>query len=258
MIGKFLVGFIAVWSYLGVSSVLWAKSDGTQLFREGQQAMQRGQYAEALALLQLAAKELPHWGLVHLELAQAMYQNSLDEKAIAHTLQTAEKLIPHNPRLHLWAGFFWEGKGHSGRALQHYKQAMHLGHTSPEACLRAAQLWLTQKQPQPAIACLRKVLNISQAKVAAHRLLAQAYEQDGNIEQAAKYWLLFLALQPDTIPRLQQVYLFFARHANARPNNQRKTWNRTMSNLQQRIARLMPKDNQRTMRPLRPSRDLRK
>ncbi len=228
---------------------------GPQIFYAGQKALEKGRYVEALRLLRKASKLLPHWGHVHLELAEALQRNGAPLKEIEAALVQAQKLLPStNPRIHWMMGLFWEGQGERYKALRSYIQAMKWGHLSDKPCLRASKIWLSFNQGKQAIPCLLTLLKKNRSKAEAHHLLAQAYTQDNQVEKAEVQWTLARSYRPLSVPLLQGVYLFYVRFAPTRRGRQRWKWMRKLRRIERRLKRLNPKKRQRKMRMLRPSR----
>lgn len=227
---------------------------GPRLFSAGQLALDQGKYAQALKLLRRAAKLLPHWGHVHLELARALRYNGAPLEQIARSLKKAQTLLPAtNPRVALLAGLFWEGRGEADKALQAYRRTIKLGHPSAQPCLRAARIWLSRQQGRDAISCLKNLIQRGKARADAHHLLAQAYTQAQQLQDAARHWTIALSYQPNNLQVLQQVYVFYAQHTRSQRGRRRAQWRRTLRRLKRRLKRLLPRSRKRKMRMLRPS-----
>lgn len=243
---------------LGVGSHTFAQAaptmSGPQTFYAGQKALEKGKYVKALRLLQKAAKLLPHWGHVHLELARALQRNGAPLRDIKKALLQAQKLLPpSNPRIHWMMGLFLEGQGERFQALQSYAKAIKLGHLSAKPCLRASKIWLSFQQGKSALPCLQKLLKKGRSKAEVHPLLAEAYTQTKQLNKAESQWLLARSYRPLSLSLLQQVYLFYARFTPTRRGRQRWRWKRKLKRIERRLKRLLPKVKKRKMRMLLPS-----
>lgn len=248
-----LVGLLCC--FIGGLTPAWASPAGPQLFLAGRKALEQGKYQQALQLLRQAVEKLPHWGHIHLELAQALQLTGAEPSVTARVLEQAQRLLPpSNPRVYLVAGLFWEGQGDTNKALELYREAIRLGHFSPQPCLRAARIWLSWRQAQQAIPCLLVLLQRQQQVSETHPLLARAYTQTNQLLAAQKHWILALSYHPNSLRVLQQVYLFYARFTPTRPPRERSSWKRTLSHLETRLKRLLPHNKPRQMRMLLPSR----
>lgn len=227
---------------------------GPQLFKAGRKAFQKGEYYKAKKWLLQASKKLPHWGFIRLSLARAMQFNGDPAKEIAPHVIQATQLIPKNPRVHLFAGLFWEGQGKTKRALAHYQKALQLGHFSSKPCIQAARIWIAQKQWSKAIHCLEQQLKKRQPPSSIHFLLAQTYEKTGKIVRAGTHWMRALSYRRHSLVLLQKVYMYYTQHTPREPPALRREWLRIRRRLHKQLLRALPKQKKRRLRPLLPSR----
>jgi tetratricopeptide (TPR) repeat protein len=228
-------------------------SSGPALFQKGRKAFKKGQYYQAVQLLTKASKQLPHWGIIHLELARAMRFNGDPASAIARHVNAAAKAIPRNPRVHQFAGEFWESLGQNKKALSHYQKAIKLGYYAPTPCLRSARILLSQNNPQQALPCLRALLKRRQRPPQAHFLLAQAYTLTKQPIKAGTHWMKAYQYRPNSIVLLQRVFLFYKQHIPKRNPELKRVWLKSLRMLQARLRKMLPKEKKRRLRPLLPS-----
>ena len=135
------LGFLLVGALLCIQAQSLAENtNGYKEFTKARKALKSGDAELALKHLRKALKTLSHWGLVHLEIAVAFRQLGEFGKEANEAIKQATRLLPKNPRAHLFAGFFWEGAGEPKKAHHHFLRAVQLGHPSPEGCLHAARL----------------------------------------------------------------------------------------------------------------------
>ena len=246
--------FLVVFCLCFVSDVALAE-DGASLFRHGQKALDQGNYQKAISFLRRAVKLLPHWGLIHLELARALQFDGTTPKEIFLSLDKALKLIPNNPRVHARSALVWEGMGNIKKALKHYKKALQLGDTRPFVCLRATRLWLLSKQGKKAISCLKRLIRHKRERGQVHFLLARSYEQDRQYEKTAEQFAYALIYRPNWIPLLKMAFVFYSRYIQlGLSSSKKRRWKRKIRDIRETINRLIPSRKKRKLRPLLPSR----
>lgn len=239
----------------GVGSV---EAGGPKLLLAGQKAMDGGDYEKAISLLRRAAKELPHWGIVHLELARALQFNGSGVKKVRGPLFRALKLLPSNPRVHIQAALFWESQTKEDKALSHYEKAIKLGYSGENVCLRATRLWMARKRGKKAVSCLRSLLRRRKSPAQVHFFLARIYEGQKKLSTASGHIRSALSFRPTWLPLLRYAFLFYNRHYEAQPRDVRWDWKRYLLSLRKRLKVLIPQQPRRRLRPLLPSRDRRR
>ncbi len=239
---------------LNLSSPHLARAqNGSTLFIQGIQALDKGHYQLAIKLLKKAQKKLPHWGLIHLELARALQFDGYPPPEILPHLKKALKLIPKNPRVHAQIALLWENYGQPQKALLHYSKALQLGDTRAFVCLRATRLWLPQNKAHLAIPCLLKLLRHGRELTQTHLLLAQAYERLQKPILAQQHYKKVLAQRPLWLPLLKMLFRFYQMQLLRDPKHTRR-WKRELHHIRRLILRVVPPRKRRKLRPLLPSR----
>lgn len=227
-------------------------SGGYKAFLAGRKALAEGDADLALKHLRDARKTLSHWGLVHLEIAVAFRQLGEFGQEARVAVKEAVRLLPQNPRAHLFAGFFWEGAGESKQAHHHFLRAVALGHPSQDACLHAARLALTFKRNQDVLACLQTLRRQTKYERAAHLLLAQNLQELGRIQESAYHWR-WLSARSYAVFELQLCLSFFLRYADQQPPRDKRQWRVEIQRIEQKLRGAAPQSSKRDLRPLLPS-----
>ncbi|MCB9637969.1 MAG: hypothetical protein H6727_03580 [Myxococcales bacterium] len=228
-------------------------TNGYKAFTAARKALKNGDAELALKHLRKSLKTLSHWGLVHLEIAVAFRQLGEFGKEAGEAIKQATRLLPQNPRAHLFAGFFWEGAGKPKKAHYHFLRAVQLGHPSPEGCLHAARLALTYGQQKEVLACLQTLRRTVKYERPAHLLLAQSFEAAGKIDDSAYHWR-WLTARSLSVFELQRCLAFFLRHIDKQPKKTQRTWKTEIKYIERKLEKLAPKRPDRRLRPLLPSR----
>lgn len=227
-------------------------SGGYKAFMAGRKALAEGDADLALKHLRNARKTLSHWGLVHLEIAVAYRQLGEFGQEARVAVQEAVRLLPQNPRAHLFAGFFWEGAGESKKAHHHFLRAVELGHPSQDACLHAARLALRFKRHQDVLPCLQILRRQTKYERAAHLLLAQNLEAISRIQESAYHWR-WLSARSYALFELQLCLSFFLRYADQQSPKNKRSWRADIQHIERKLRSLAPHSPKRDLRPLLPS-----
>lgn len=121
-------------------------------------------------------------------------------------LRSAEKLDKKNPNLYIVRGdiyFYLLNDG--SKAISNYNVAQSLDPTSPEAKLKAGQLWLRARQYTTALNYYQEVVKMDSTFAPAYRELGSLLARAGRQEEAKKNFYKFLELSKNTSARKQFV-----------------------------------------------------
>ncbi|HAA55462.1 MAG TPA: hypothetical protein DCE42_11945 [Myxococcales bacterium] len=223
-----------------------AHASATKNFFAAQKALDRGEVERALPMLKKAAKELSHWGIVHLELAKALMRADATSAEIAASLNKAMKLIPNNPRVYELAGKHWLEQGREQKALANFARAIKMGLPSPTPCLQATKLWLARGEVDKPLACLKTLYRKGQKKDVVDVWLARCYTKKGDIRTAATHWYRALPKHQKSVDVLQQALLFYITHIKAQHWRVRKDWKKQIKELRAQLLLIAPPKKKNT------------
>ena len=226
--------------------------EGYKAFLEGRKLLAKDDPEAALVQLRKALKSLSHWGFVHLEMAQAFRKLGELGKEAQRAIEEATRLLPTNPRAHLFAGYFWESAGKPQRALRHFRQALALGHPSAGACVHVAQFALRINEKAHSLACLQQLSRLPQYRERAHLLIAKHLQARGAWVEAARHWRI-VSYTSNTVFKLQETLAFFTNHLNAQEKPIQTQWRRDIVRIERKISQIAPRRSKRNLRPLLPS-----
>jgi tetratricopeptide (TPR) repeat protein len=226
--------------------------EGYKAFLEGRRLLAKDDPEAALVQLRKALKSLSHWGFVHLEMAQAFRKLGESGKEAKRAIEEATRLLPTNPRAHLFAGYFWESAGKPQRALRHFRQALLLGHPSIGACFHIAQFALRINEKAHHLGCLQQLSRFPQYRERANLLMAKHLQARGAWVEAARHWRI-VSLTSNTLFKLQETLAFFTNHLSAQEKPIQAQWRRDIERIERKIRQIAPKRSKRNLRPLLPS-----
>jgi tetratricopeptide (TPR) repeat protein len=170
-----------VWIFL---LLFWANpASFDDALRAGLQALQNNSLPVARAKLEEASRIQPHNASALLGLAQTYWRLGLADLARAAANQ-AQSADPDNPVVLHGLAYFYSESGDPARAAPLEARYAAKAPRDPDALARAANLFLQAGQPKPAIEVARQGL-LHDDRAGLHDLLGQAYEMDGQSENAA-------------------------------------------------------------------------
>jgi tetratricopeptide (TPR) repeat protein len=212
-----LLGWLTACAHVGVPS------DAQVTFEQGLHLFQRGQYAEAIPLLQEATQRDPNFGQAYLYLGRS-YLNLAQWSHAIPVLRTAFRLAPEASKHEvtqllldalvggataaLKTGGFREAVGLLQEALGLAPHAQHLLPALVEALIGLGGQLLAQGQLRDAIGAFTEATHLAPQQVDAYVGLARALWQQGALFQALAAVQTALRLAPnDSTVRalLQQV-----------------------------------------------------
>ena len=143
----------------------------------------KGDYAQARATFQKIIDLEPKNPQGYFQMARL----GLKTKKTDETLKYADKALQENPdfqpALQLVVGIYQDQK-QPEKALAAVRQTLARSPKNPQLHQMLGELLLIQKQPQAAVAPLEEALNLNPRQLAALQLLALAYQQMPNADQA--------------------------------------------------------------------------
>lgn len=151
--------------------------------RTGLEALHDNNLPVARARLEEASKMQPDNPRVWLGLAQTYWKLRLADLAQSAAAR-AQSADPENPVVLHGLAYFYTESGDPAKAAPLEARYAEKAPRDRDAFPRAVDLYLQANQPKPAIELARKALDLED-RASLHELLGEAYDMDGQPEQAA-------------------------------------------------------------------------
>ncbi|RLB59423.1 MAG: hypothetical protein DRI34_01890 [Deltaproteobacteria bacterium] len=217
-------------------------------FKQGVELSRQGDYQAALLRYQRARSLAPNWALPYLEIAVAHLMTDNDRKLIGSALKRAVELGDDIPRAHYLYGVFLQEEGRRRPAIAELTRALQLRPSMVDARYRLALLYIEEGAQQRGLEQLELVVGQRPSHVGARRTLAVLYEQSGRLEQAEKHLAAICKLYPNNAYHLSELARFYRRVG----------WQGKARSTQRAADKLDPARKARSLRPLPPSRRVRR
>ncbi len=167
------LSFLAVWpDHIGA------------LCNLGMLKCQKGAAAEALPLLEEAARAAPEIAEIHANLGQAKKQLGHMEGALT-SYREAVRLQPQNPWNHFNLGVMLQQQGLRDEAMAYYREALRLGPRLARAHNNLGRLLQEAGRVDEAADCFRRAIEVDPANFEANYNLGKALLAAGDAEAAA-------------------------------------------------------------------------
>lgn len=181
--------------------------------RAGLEALHGNNLPVARARLEDAARMRPANPQVWMGLAQTYWKLRLPNLALSAAVK-AESAAPENPIVLHGLAYFYSETGDAAKAAPLEARYAERTPADHEAFARAMNLYLQAKQPKPAIALAAKALTVEN-RADVHELLGQAYDLDGNAENAVVEMRKAINLNAYQEPYYFELARLYLRHQNA-------------------------------------------
>jgi tetratricopeptide (TPR) repeat protein len=156
------------------SSASQQASDSTQLWQQAKSAFDRGDFAEARRVLELAVKSNPRDASLWFHLGVADSQLGDIDRAIP-AFEHARKLAPRRPETYFDLGLLYWKSGDLGHAKEAYRTGLSLSPREPSALQNYALLLMKTDEYKDAIAPLLKLKDDPTLSVPARVNLIECY-----------------------------------------------------------------------------------
>lgn len=217
---------------------------GVEHFRMGLATFNKGELDKAHWHLSRAAAMIPDWDLPYLQLAILHPLWDSDLQAEAAALAHALELNPTNPRTNVMMGSVLVQLKRFDEAELRFKAAISHRHEYQDPHLRLANLYRERGKLKLAINEYRWLLDRQLTNVFLHSVLAALYEQTGRYAEAETALRHLTSLKSNAGWLYERLARFYDRRGRKE----------AASAARRRAEKLQPKEKQRRMRPLRPSR----
>jgi len=162
----------------------------------GRALLVHAQTEDALAHLEAAARLNPDLGVAHQDLGDALRLLGRTGEARACYLK-AVRLDPELTLSYLHIGMTLRLEASLGDALKWYKLAVEMGPNNPYLWGELADLHHKRDEPDEAVLCRRRVLDLSPGDPIDARInLGWALQEDGRPEEALEQYLIARSYQP--------------------------------------------------------------
>jgi len=201
-----LCGLLAIGFVFGAS----AQSQNRQLeslIREGQGALDAGEFARAVSNFERATQMAPE----NLEANRGLLLSYLQAKRLRDAEDAGQSAIvrwPKDAQLQHWLGLVYFKEGQNAKALEQLRRAERLDGTRFDVPFDAALVLLSEDQYPAAADELQKAIKLDPKVAMAHVLLGRCYQNTSRTVQAIEQFQTALRLDPD-IP-LGHYHLGFA------------------------------------------------
>jgi predicted Zn-dependent protease len=213
--------------------LLLLSADPSAELGRGRALVASGELKGAVEQYRRVIAAFPTWGLAHLELADALWQENPDEPDLERILATARTLEPENPRAWLLTARLHDRQGKPA-ALDEYTTALKLRPELTEARQRQGALLLEAGRAAEAVQSLRTQLAYVPDDRTARANLAEACEKTGELACAEQHLRALVEAAPTNHAYRRRLADFYertgqpekavaeARKAEARPAKKKR------------------------------------
>jgi tetratricopeptide (TPR) repeat protein len=172
------------------------KESATVLIRQGQAALDAGDFARAATNFEKARQLAPE----NLDVARGLLLSYLQEKRLDDAENLGRSAVARFPRdgelLH-WLGLVYFKKGHNAQALEMLRRAEKVNSAQADIHFDTALVLLAENQYPAAATELEKAIRLDPKPALPHVLLGRAYQNTNRSVQAVEQFKLALRLDPE-------------------------------------------------------------